>query len=216
MTELDRKPSSCPYLYAWNGERFEFVTDFLGGGEMGYQVAPGVWNEPDPVERVRIAPDRLRPRRGRYELRVTNELEEVLYLDRIGLLAVDHPKDVLVFPDEGMTEPPKPERLVAVRDPRTPRALDHRGRDVSDRLARLDRVYVDDLPVLRIRGYAQEHALTLDLAGLPATHTLLLLTGWTDYAFSSDNVAGQQAGLELEAPPARGRARGRLVGHGDR
>ena len=139
----------------------------------------------------------------------------MLYLDRLELLAVDHPKDVLVFPDEGMTEPPKPERLVAVRDPRTPRALDHRGRDVSDRLARLDRVYVDDLPVLRIRGYAQEHALTLDLAGLPATHTLLLLTGWTDYAFSSDNVAGQQAGLELDGAPARGRARGRLVGHGD-
>ena len=32
LTELDRKPSSCPYLYAWNGERFEFVTDFMGGG----------------------------------------------------------------------------------------------------------------------------------------------------------------------------------------
>src|SRR5207253_3771917 len=36
ITELDRKPSSCPYLYTWNGQRFEFVTDFMGGGEMGY------------------------------------------------------------------------------------------------------------------------------------------------------------------------------------
>ncbi len=41
LVELDRKPSSCPYLYAWDGERFSFVTDFLGAGEMGYWAAPG-------------------------------------------------------------------------------------------------------------------------------------------------------------------------------
>ena len=41
VTELDRKPSSCPFLFTWNGTRFEFVTDFMGGGEMGDWVAPG-------------------------------------------------------------------------------------------------------------------------------------------------------------------------------
>src|SRR5258706_10914982 len=45
VTELDRKPSSCPYLYTWNGERFEFVTDFMGGGEMGYLEEPGHYNQ---------------------------------------------------------------------------------------------------------------------------------------------------------------------------
>ena len=200
VNELDRKPSSCPYLYAWNGERFEFLTDFLGAGEMGYYDAPGVRSDPDPVEYVRIAPGRLAPRNGRYELRVTNELEEVLYLDRLRLLALDHPADVLVYPDEGMTSPPKPFRLVAVRDPRTPRATDHRGRDVTARLVATDRAFVDDLPLERIRGYAKEHALTFDLSGLPASHTVLLLTGWTDYAFSSDNVAAHQAGLAAVPP----------------
>jgi tetratricopeptide (TPR) repeat protein len=200
VMELDRKPSSCPYLYAWNGERFDFVTDFLGGGEMGYWEGPGVWNRPDPVEYVRIPAERLRPKDGRYELRVTNELEEVLYLDRLRLVAVDHPADVEVYPDEGMVEPPKAYRLFAVRDPLTPRAIDHRGRDVTDRLRRLDRVYVDHLPLERVRGYAGEHALVLDLSGLPPTHTVLLLTGWTDYAFSSDNVAAQQAGLRMDPP----------------
>jgi hypothetical protein len=200
VAELDRKPSSCPYLYAWNGERFEFVTDFLGGGEMGYQHAPGVWSVPDPVESVRIAPELLRPRDGRYELRVTNELEEVLYLDRIQLVAIDHPQDVRVYPDEGLTESPKRERIVAASDARGVRAHDDRGRDVSARLRELDRSFVDELPVERIRGYAREHALTFDFSKEPRTHTLLLLTGWTDYAFSSDNVAAHQAGLELSPP----------------
>jgi hypothetical protein len=99
-----------------------------------------------------------------------------------------------------MTSPPRPFRLVAVRDPRTPRATDHQGRDVSARLAKTDRLFVEDLPVERIRGYAREHALTLDLSSLPASHTFLLLTGWTDYAFSSDNVAAHQAGLVMKAP----------------
>src|ERR1043166_6593639 len=79
LTELDRKPSSCPYLYVWNGERFEFVTDFMGGGEMGHLDAPGSFNMPDPDEYVRIRPDLLKERNGRYELRVTNEVEEALF-----------------------------------------------------------------------------------------------------------------------------------------
>ncbi len=105
VSELDRKPSSCPYLYAWNGRHFEFITDFLGAGEMGYYEAPGVRNVPDPVEYVRLAPGQLVPRDGRYELRVTNELEEVLYLDRVRLLAIDHPADVEVYPNEGHDGP---------------------------------------------------------------------------------------------------------------
>jgi Tfp pilus assembly protein PilF len=200
LLELDRKPSSCPYLYAWDGERFAFVTDFLGAGEMGYWEAPGVRNHPDPVEYVRLAPAQLRPRDGRYELRVTNELEEVLYLDRVSLLAVEHPAGVEVYPDEGMTEPPKKFRLFAVRDPRVPRVTDASGKDATGEARAVDRRFVEGFPLLRVRGYAEEHALTLDLTGLVPSHPVLLLTGWTDYAFSSDNVAASQMGLALRSP----------------
>ena len=98
IEELDRKPSSCPYLYTWNGSRFEFVTDFLGGGEMGDWPVRRPWNTPDPDEYVRIRGDQLRERDGRYELRITNELEEAMFLDRLRLVAVNHPADVEVFP----------------------------------------------------------------------------------------------------------------------
>jgi hypothetical protein len=205
FTELDRKPSSCPYLFTWNGERFEFLTDFMGGGEMGYRHAPGVLNYPDAEEYTRIDGAKLVPRDGRYELRVTNELEETLFLDQARLVAVDHPASVEVHPREGAFAPPFPafELYAAAGARPVARALDDAGRDVTDRLAALDRRFVDRLPLERIRGYAKPHTLTLDLGAAPAggRGTLLLLTGWTDYAFSADNVAAHQAGLTL-APPS--------------
>jgi len=98
------------YLYAWNGERFEFVTELPGRREMGYWEG-GQRNHPIR-EYTRIRADQLREKDGRYELRVTNELEEVLYprsAPAPGRRASRRRPGS--FPDEGMTEPPKPYRL---------------------------------------------------------------------------------------------------------
>jgi lipoprotein NlpI len=202
VTELDRKPSSCPYLYAWNGQRFEFVTDFMGAGEIGYLEEPGRHNTPDPDEYVRIRGDQLKERNGRYELRVTNELEEALFADRFQLIAVDHPQGVGVYPNEGMTHPPRSFKLYATRDAHPPlTAVDDHGSDVLSRIARMDRQYPDDFRRDRIRGYADEHTLTMKLAeNATSEHILLLLTGWTDYSWSSDNLAASQAGKSMMLP----------------
>ena len=204
VEELNRKPSSCPFLFTWNGRRFEFVTDFMGGGEMGYWEAPGVRNRPDPEEYVRISDAQLQPKDGRYELRVTNELEETMFVDRLSLLAVTHGRDVNVFPNEGMTDPPKPFHLFQAREiGAPPRVTDDHGRDVTARIAAVDGAYPDDFRLSPIRGYAAPHALTIALGAVPPS--LLLLTGWTDYAFSSDNVAADQAGLALQPPALEAR-----------
>jgi Tfp pilus assembly protein PilF len=217
IRELDRKPSSCPFLYTWNGERFEFITDFMGGGEMGDWQGPGEYNTPDPEEYTRIRGDQLKPRDGRLELRVTNELEETLYADRFELLAIDHPIDIAVHPHEGLFAPPAPAfELFAARDVRSPaRVTDDAGNDVTEQARALDRHFIDTFALERIRGYAKPHDLIIDAASEAnananenasasanaAPPDLLLLTGWTDYAFSSDNVAATQAGLVM-APPS--------------
>ena len=205
VRELDREPSSCPFLFTWNGTEFEFVTDFLGGGEMGLWHGPDLYNRPDPVEYVRIRGDQLRPRDGRLELRITNELEETIFLDEVELLALDHPADLSVFPNEGLTDPPKPHRLHAVARTWPVRAREDDGHDASARVATLDRRYAEGFPLESIRGFARPHAITLDLdatqvAATGDRGTVLLLTGWTSYSFSSDNVAAHQTGLRM-APP---------------
>ncbi len=223
VTELDRKPSSCPYLYTWNGERFEFITDFMGGGELGYWAAPGVRAVPDPDEFVRIRGDQLKERDGRFELRVTNELEEALFIDSLKLVAVSHPQGVEVYPNEGLGNPTsKTFKLYATRGARPPAAVhDEHGHDVRWSVLEMDRRYPADFGLAGLRGYAEEHALVLDLGGntqgksevknskpvergrvarAEEERILLLMTGWTDYAFSSDNVAGSQRGLTLKPP----------------
>ncbi len=204
IAELDRKPSSCPFLYTWDGAKFSFVTDFMGGGEMGYLESPGVYNTPDPDEYVRISDQQLRERNGRYELRITNELEEVLYIDHLKLMAVTHYSDVEVYPNEGMRIHPAPYQLFAVRNVRPLKsAADDDGRDLLPELATVDRKFADRFPLERVRGYAKPHAITMRLPGDAArvgARTVLLLTGWTDYAFSTDNVAASQSGLTLTTP----------------
>jgi tetratricopeptide (TPR) repeat protein len=200
ITELDRKPSSCPFLYAWNGSRFAFVTDFLGGGEMGLWIGPSTWNQPDADEYVRIEGSQLQPRDGRYEIRVTNELEETTFIDQLELMAIDHAPEVSIFPNEGLTAHPKTFRLFTTKAMRpSVAAVDDHGHDVRAEVAALDRRYPDDFPLSPIRGYADTHSLVLDL-GADTDRAVLLLTGWTDYAFSSDNVAAHQAGLALRPP----------------
>src|SRR5262245_9882872 len=157
----------------------------MGGGEMGYLEEPGRNNQPDPVEYVRLRDDQLREKDGKFEIRVTNELEEALLVDRLQLLAIAHPADTEVYQNEGMSDPPKPFKLCLTRGARPPlSAVDDHGHDVLDRITNLDRRYPDDFPLERIRGYADEHTLTMNLARgegrrpkAVGDRTVLLLTG---------------------------------------
>jgi hypothetical protein len=204
IEELNRKGTSCPILYAWDGKEIRFVTDFLGGSAIGNLLAPGLYNYPDTEEIVKLEHFPFRERDGAFELRWVNQLEEVIMYDKAALIAVDHPAEVEVFPNERlMPAPPYPEpRLYVVRDIRFPAvATDDRGADVTSLIMKEDRRYPENFALLPFKGYAEEHSLTLDLGHLdPEEHVVLLLYGWVDYADSSSNLAASQAGV-VAVPP---------------
>ena len=208
VEELNRKGTSCPVLYAWDGERIRFVTDFLGGSALGNLLAPGTYNFPDTAEVVKMEAFVLVPRNGAYEMRWVNQLEEVIFYDRAALWVADHGEDVDVFPKERlMPGPPYPEPgLIAVRNRRTPAAASSfgkagKGRDVTAALSRVDRDYVDDFALLPFKGYAESHTLTLTFDEVrPGVQHVLLLYGWVDYADSSSNLAASQAGVQGQPP----------------
>ena len=207
IEEVDRKPSSCPNVYVWDGERQRFLSDFLGGGEMGSWVSEGVRNSPDPVEYLRIPSEILRPKQGAFDIRITNELEEALFLDHVSLLAIDHPRELCIYPNEGLTfSAPKPWRVHALKNPRIPvSARDDQGVDHTQTLARADGRAVDGLVRDAIRGFARPHQLMLEWDATPP-HPVLLLTGWTEYAWSSDTRRAEQGGQGFEIPRLEYRA----------
>jgi Tfp pilus assembly protein PilF len=204
IKELDRKGTSCPLLYTWNGRAFEFITDFLGGCAIGYLESPGRYSIPDTDEYVRIEGNRLVPKDGRYLLNLNNQLEEVIMFDQAQLVAVDHPAGTEIYPDERlMPEPPFPAaKIHTIRSARPPlSAVDQNGRDVLPAVSQLDRIYAEGFRNLKFKGYAEEHALTLDLGPLRERARLhLLLDAWIDYADSTSNLAASQAGLSLIPP----------------
>ncbi len=210
--ELDRKGTSCPILYAWDGSRYEFVTDFLGGCAIGAREPGDTWSYPDSDEYVRVTGDQLKERDGVYSILMNNQLEEVIYFDAVKLLAVDHPADVEIYPNERlMPAPPYPEfKIYATRGARPPvKAFDDKGADILPLIKDVDRRYPEDFEKLKFKGYAKEHAITLDLGDIRRrdregvgnnNRVSLLLTAWIDYADSTSNRAAAQAGVTLTPP----------------
>ncbi|MBX6315679.1 MAG: CRTAC1 family protein, partial [Isosphaeraceae bacterium] len=142
LAENCRKTGSCPVLFTFDGERFICLGDFLGGGGLGYLVAPGVYSQPDRDEAVAIASDQLREVGGAYRLSITEPMDEVAYLDHLALDVIDRPPGVSTAPDERFAPVgPRPTgALIAWRRAIQPeRATDLEGRDVSELLRAWDR-----------------------------------------------------------------------------
>lgn len=192
--EEERLTGSCPMVWAWNGREFEFIADVLGVAPLGASAGDGKYFPTDHDEYVWIPGEALAARGGRYEIRITEELAEVSYLDQVKLIAVDHPPAVEIFTNEKFQGPPFPEfRLFGVGRRIPPRAaFDHNGRDVLSLVAARDRRYPDRFRRTRA-GAAEMHSLELDFgSAAPANDAVLILHGWVDWANGSTFLARAQ------------------------
>ena len=204
LKEIDRRGSSCPVAFVWNGERYEFLSDIIGPGIIGEWIAPGERNIPDPTEYLKVDGRLVKPKNGRLSFRLAEAMEEITYLDHVRLLSVDHPADVTVNPNEYFaSQPPFPEfKVVTSRNARPPRAaVDDRGRNVLPLLLNRDRNYVTGFDSLPFIGYAKMHYLELDLGAVDSKSPLrLLMHGFTDYFTVTSIFAAHQADVAAVVP----------------
>ncbi|HVJ06772.1 MAG TPA: FG-GAP-like repeat-containing protein [Acidisarcina sp.] len=204
FTELDRRGSSCPVLFAWDGTRYQFVTDVIGAAVVGHWISPVAKNIADPDEWVKIDGKLLQARNGNMSVRFAEPMEEVNYIDQVRMVAVDHRIGTEVYPNEGfLNEPPFPTEKTIVSAAAKPPAgaWDDSGRDVLDLLRTRDHRYVVDFKLLNYAGYASMHTLTLDLGDWSEKNPLRLLAhGFIEYFSASSMYAAWQAGLDPIAP----------------
>jgi ASPIC/UnbV protein len=203
-TELDRRGSSCPTLFAWDGKRYGFISDVIGAAVMGHWVSPTEKNIADPDEWVKIEGSQLRPKNGTFSLRFGEPMEEVNFIDQLRLVAVDHPEGSEAYPNERfLSAPPFPQEKVIVSSAphEVAGAWDSNGRDVRDELRNRDHHYVRDFRNLNFAGYANLHSLTLDLGPWRETAPLRLhMHGFIEYFTATSMYAAWQAGIDPIAP----------------
>ncbi|MDZ7749285.1 MAG: FG-GAP-like repeat-containing protein [Halofilum sp. (in: g-proteobacteria)] len=215
IAEVQRQLASCPVVFAWNGEAYEFVSDILGVGGIGFLLAPGEYSEPRPRESLLLPEELLVPRNGRYVIKIGEPMEEVAYLDSARLDVYDLPPGWDVFVDERMQVggPPPTGEARFFRTERLPVAAGNdRGDDVTAAVRSADLRAAPVGPIDRrfIGRLAREHVLTLEfdapLTG-PAGKPWLLVDGWVEYPYSQTLFAAWQADAGYEAPTLEARGR---------
>jgi Flp pilus assembly protein TadD len=203
-TEADRRGSSCPVLFAWDGKHYALVTDTIGAAVVGHWFTPLRRNIPDPDEWIKVQGSQLVEANGQLSLRFAEPMEEVNYIDQLRLRAIDHPEGTEVYPDERfLDEPPFASGGVVVSSAAhlPTGAWDNEGRDVLDLLTARDHKFVSGFTKLPYDGFAKQHSLDLELGSLQNGVPLrLLLTGYVEYFSATSLYSAWQAGIAPVSP----------------
>lgn len=200
LIEAQTLKGSCPFLYTWNGTKYEFVKDItwrsaLGMplGIMGENTAYGFAAASDDY--IKIPATALREKDGKYLMQVTSELWETIYMDKIRLAVADHPASVEVYVPEQFTPPPFPgydlhqvhQKIIPVS------AVDHNNHNVLSFIEKEDDVYLSGFDAAKYQGTTEIHWLTIDPGNdVDAENLKLYMKGWVFPTDASINSALSQ------------------------
>jgi hypothetical protein len=209
LIEEQTLKGSCPFLYTWNGEEYVFVKDILWrsalgmptgimGGNTSYAFADA------SDDYVKIPGDLLKPKKGSYSLQVTSELWETIYIDKLELVAVDHPDSLDIFVPEQFGPPPFPGlKILKVKEKHIPvSAKDSYSNDVLSFISEKDDNYLSDFKSGKYQGITEMKDLIIDPGNFnPAQGLFLFMNGWIFPTDASINVAISQSDNIKVIPP---------------
>jgi hypothetical protein len=88
--------ASCPSLYMWNGTGYSYITDVSNPGWLGYigsinQNGDITFSGGTPWDYVKLDKNLLATNNGYFDMTLTQQWDELFYLDSAYMMVVDHP-----------------------------------------------------------------------------------------------------------------------------
>lgn len=201
LIEAQTLKGSCPFLYTWNGEKYVFAKDIIWrsalGMPLGIMGGKSMHAFPDASDDyIKIAGEQLKPKNGEYAIQITSELWETIYIDKIQLVAVDHPDSIDVFVPEQFSPPPFPGmEIYQVKKKFKPfAATDTHGNNVLPFILEKDDKYLSDFKPGKYQGTTETHDLILNPGAIGQNKNLFIfLNGWIFPTDASINLALSQS-----------------------
>jgi hypothetical protein len=185
--------ASCPSLYYWNGTDYIHVTEVSNAGWLGYmdyinENGNIVYGGGNPWDYVKLPNNQLTPRNGYYDIILSQQWDEIFYIDAAYMLAVDHPVNVDVY--STMSNYINQEfngdiYTVSKDNLLTPiSAVNEKGENVLPQIAQIDGVFTPGINGLLSPSWDNItlNQLTLDLGDLSSAPQIkLVINGMVDW-----------------------------------
>jgi hypothetical protein len=194
--------SSCPSVYFWNGTSYVYVADISNDGWLGYtgymtENGSIVYVGGNPWDHAKLDNEQLQlteiGNNSYYSVKLTQNWNELFYLDAAYMVVVDHPSDSDVYATlMNYLNPAFNDQIYTVSktDVTTPiSAVNEKGQDVLSKLDTLDGVFTpgNNGIVSPTWDNINWNHLTLDLGDLSnASEIKLIINGMVDWGLAND------------------------------
>ena len=203
ITETQRQLSSCPVLFMSMNDEFEFLTDVMGVGAMGFLVGKDQYAQPRDWEFLLL--DQADVDQSDFTFLVTEPMEETMFLDAIAMKVYEADDDLFAVLDERLSinsSQPSGDLMFYTEQLLPKQIISQDGSDQTSANMAVDAVplAVGELD-LRFLGHLKEpqiHTMYYDqpLQG----EFILMVNGWVEYGYSQTSFNAWQAGQSLQYP----------------
>ena len=189
--------ASCPSLFIWNGTGNSYVTDVSNSGWLGYigNINPNgsvAFSGGNPWDYVKLNPNQLAPKtingNNYYDMTLTQQWDELFYLDAAYMVVVDHPVGTDVYStmtnylNKGLNEQIYTVNKTNILSPVS--VTNEKGQNVLPQILKKDGTYTPGNNVNLSPSWNNMtlNQLTLDLGNLSEAQQIkLVMTGIVDW-----------------------------------